>query len=481
MDRTRKDKTTESASQVPELINTEAERAVLGRLLIDDRQWWNVSDKLKPEDFGHRGHANIFSAMEQLVAVGRSVTISTVLAQSGETRTYDKISSSLYLNGLFAGATEKEIADIPLQQFVDVILHRSGCRQLVAAAETIKNEASLAPLSTPLEDLRQSANKLLSISDTSDSTEDEKIGAVVSCVILDTEETRRSGKSPGIKTGFSSFDELVGPLLPGNLIVLAGETGSGKTALATQLGLGFADQGIGVRMTSLEMEAKEIATRVLATYSDIEAEKILEGNVTSFDLDRMMQSGQRVLDIPFWIDARPRQSSATIQARLARAQAKYGIRVGFVDHLQYVLGDSKRHDERERIAQVVDDHKAIAKRLGIVLFLISHVSRQVDFSSINTLADVKRPTLNSLYGSSAIEKAADATVFVHRPAWFLERATPVERHKVQWKIDLAEWEGKAELVLPKRRNGKGFGIRTCYFNEKLTWFTSQPPPLELVH
>lgn len=456
------------------LINSHAERALLGRLLVDDRLWLDISDKVRPQDFGERRNEAIFLAMEMLFAAGRTITHATVVAELGEKfKKVDGIDASTYLSGLFAEAAEQEIRKVPIGQFVDVIVHRSVCRQLVNAGEQIKQEAQTATLSKSIDEVRQSAARLLTLTETADQSEDSKLGDLVASVIIDAEDTRRTGKRPGIQTGFSCFDELAGTLLPGNLVVLAGETGSGKTALATQLGLSLADQGIGVRMTSLEMEGKEIAARVLATYSAIETEKIIDGNLSPADFKRLMDMGTRVLDLPFWIDSRPRQSASTIQARLARAKARFGVKVGIVDHLQYVRSDLSRGEERERIAQVVDDHKAIAKRLQMVIFLVSHVSRHVDFSSINSISDVKRPSLSSLYGSSAIEKAADVTVFVHRPAWFLERASPNEKSKDKCAADLLEWEGKAELVLPKRRNGKGFGVRTCYFQENLTWFSEK--------
>lgn len=464
----------EPAESIKGLVNREAERALLGRILANDRIWWDVADKLQPSDFGHGEYGNLFRAMAALVQDGRTLTPSGLLAQLGEEKIIDTVKVSFHLQGLLAEAGRSENLKTPIQEFIDIILHRSGCRQLATAADVIKAEAIASPLTRPIEDIRQNATRLLTLSDTVDPSDDAKLGDLIADVILGSETARKTGKRAGIQTGFAPFDELVGSLLPGNLIIIAGETGSGKTALATQLGISLAEQGIGVRMTSLEMESKEIATRVLATYSAIEAEKIGDGQVTPDDLDRMMATGQRYLDLPFWIDSRPRQTTSTIQARLARAQAKHGVKVGIVDHLQYVRSDLTRSDERERITQVVDDHKAMAKRLQMVLILLSHVSRQVDFSTIGCAADIKRPTLNNLFGSSAIEKASDATVFVHRPHWFLERATPTEKKKVQYDTDLLAWEGKAELVMPKRRSGKGFGVRTVYFNDMLTWFSQQP-------
>lgn len=460
----------------PSLIPTEAERAVLGKLIIDDRLWWDIADRLKPEDFGVVQYGGVFRAMKSLIDAARPITIPGILACLGEEKRIDTTDASNYLHAIWAEVGSPRVAKVPILQFVDIVVHRSGCRKIVAAADQIKSEALVATLDQPIEDIRQSAARLLAESETEDSTDDEKLGDLVSKVVSASAAAKATGKRTGIRTGFPPFDELAGSLFDGNLIVLAGETGSGKTALATQLGICLAEQGIPVRMTSLEMEGKELATRVLSTFSAIQSENISDGTVSEDDLDRMMRSGERVFGLPFWIDGKPKQSIGTIQARLARAKTKYGVKVGIIDHLQYVKSDLTRAEERQQIAQVVDDCKAMAKRLQMVIILISHVSRQVDFATISTAADIRRPTLSNLFGSSAIEKAADVTVFVHRPYWFLERATPTSKKKEDHAADLLKWEGLAELVMPKRRSGKGFGVRTVYFNEQLTWFSAKELP-----
>ena len=293
---------------------------------------------------------------------------------------------------------------------------------------------------------------------------------LVSRVYEDARIAKETGVLPGIVTGFDPFDGLVGTLRPGNLIVIAGETGSGKTALATQLGVTMAEREIAVRMTSLEMEGAEIATRILSARAGVNSQSMSDGRITDHELDDMMTAAEGLMHLPFWIDAHPRQSVATIQARLERAKKLRGVKVGIIDHLQYVRPEGPRGEMHERVAQVVDDIKALAKRLQIVIFLLSHVNRGVDLATINTAADVKRPFLSQLYGSSAIEKAADAVVFVHRPSWFLDRATPQSKYRKQWEDDKINWRGKAELVMPKRRSGQGFGTCTVWFDDDKTRF-----------
>jgi replicative DNA helicase len=178
-------------------------------------------------------------------------------------------------------------------------------------------------------------------------------------------------------------------------------------------------------------------------------------------------------NLPLYIDDQPRLNVGMLHARVSRDMIRHGIKLAVIDHLQYVRSDI-RGEERQQIQQVVDDIKAMAKRLGIPVILVSHVTRPSEYRPISQASDIRLPTLNILYGSSAIEKAADMVVFVHRPIWYLERSTPLPRLKPEWEAAKIEWEGKAQLVLPKRRGGKGYATRLCDFDEPTTWFSDVP-------
>lgn len=462
------------------LVNIDAERVVLGKIISDDRVWFDVADRLTVNDFGDSQHVLIFRAMLALVQQGRSITTPALLSQVTDIDPIDDVNLAAYLVGVAAESQKAEYKRLPIWHFAEIVLHRAGCRNLISAADEIKATANAAALDVPLEELRGKARALIEAND-NEVGDAQSIGDLMSSVISMATAAAKSGKALGIRTGLAAWDDLVGPLLPGRVVILGGETSSGKTALAVQLSVMLAEQGIAVHISELEMEGSEIAARVLAHASQISSEKIIDGDVSPRELDQMMAAGAGMVALPVWIDSRPRQAVSTIQAKLSRMQGKHGVKVGVIDHLQYVRPDNPRADEREQIKQVADDIKAMAKRLQMPIILLSHVSRQTDFSLISCAADVKRPTLASLYGSSAIEKSGDAVIFVHRPGWFLERATPSPKFKQTmaeakgaWEMDKQRWEGRAELVLPKRRAGKGYGVRECLFNDEFTWFDDDP-------
>lgn len=447
-----------------ELAGFEAECAVLGLLIADDRHWADHGNRLAAADFGDQRHGAIFTAIKTLLERGARVTRPTLLAElKGED--HDE-GLSPYIAALIAGAPEGTV----VHDLVDLVLHFSGIRRIVSAAEQIRDRATKASAGISLDEIAQESVKLIDGARSEGVKDSAKLGDVVNTVVNRAYQIQSSGRPIGIKTGLKCFDDLVGPMLPGQEIVLGGETGAGKTALGTVVGVKVAEQGIPVHFTSLEMDDGEIASRVLAARSGVQSEKIITGDLSKADLDRVFASGEQILDLPFWIDDQPKQSVPTLHARLARARTKNNIQLAIIDHLQFIPADNPKAEERVRIMQVAEDIKAMAKRLGIPIILLSHVVRYADSALVRTASDIRRPMLRDLYGSSGIEKTADAVVFVHRPIWHLDRASPPAKSKDEWYADRVRWAGKAELVMPKRRGGKGFGVTTCWFDEEKTWF-----------
>lgn len=459
-----------TTAPAPELRNDEAERAILGRALIDPTSFGDFLNRLSVESFCDPRNRNVWTGIAAVMQQYGSVSRPVLLSQVGDLGE-DKISLATYLTGLCAAAAQPEQRAIPAAHLADAVAHPAARRGLIEAAEKIKEAALSAPLGMPIDELQAEAQRLVAANDNYAVHEPRRLGLIVDQVIKTANLAAKSGRPPGIRTGFEAFDGLVGPLLPGQLIVIGGETSSGKTALAMGVAYRSSSMGFPTHVVSLEMTAEELAMRYLAQFSTVSVEDIASCKLSESNLDGLMRAGEHLFDLPLTIDDQPRQSVGMIGARIQREIAQRKCRLAVIDHLQYVRADI-RGEERERIAQVVDDIKALAKRLGIPIVLVSHVVRakQADIGRINQASDIKRPTLDTLYGSSAIEKAGDVVLFVHRPIWFLERNEPLPKFQFEHDRDCIRWHGRAQLVLPKRRMGKGSGIREVRFDEARTWF-----------
>jgi replicative DNA helicase len=448
--------------------NIEAERALLARVLADQNAFWDVSDEIVVGDIADPLNAAIWRGVVELANSGKEITPPLL---QGQVAWDDSIALAATVAALLAHG--RELLGIDVSQLVQAVRHAAARRAMILAGEEIVARAKTATLSVSTDELRDDAVKLLTSTIREASQDAVSIHDLVARVINNANAALESGKPVGVKSGFETFDDVVGSLLPGNLIVLGGETGAGKTALATQLAAMVAEQGIPVDFYSQEMDGGEIAARLLAKWSQVPVERIAAGDLRDTHVQRMFNAGQRFLDMPLYIDSTASLTVASLYARIARGKAKRGTKLAVIDHLQFMRADNRKSRENEQVRQCVDGVKEIAKRLGLPIILLSHVSRtggEHAQQQINRASDVRRPTLRDLYGSSAIEKAADAVVFVHRPHWFLERSTPASRFQLDWEGDCLAWENKAELIVPKRRSGRGFAVRRCEFDSTLTWF-----------
>lgn len=451
-------------SPPPALSNPESERALLGKLLIDSRSWFDVGDRLLIEHFADQRHRAIFKAMQTLTARGSPLLKALIPSVIGDDHQND-ISLPSYLAALIAEAPEGSIED-----FVDAVLDASRRRQAITESEWLADQMRGAELGRSIEIISESQRRL-SLVGTDPSDEGDDFGDILERVVGRTCDIRSSDKPSGIETGMTAFDELVGPMRPGQLIIIAGAAKMGKTGLALQACIMIAQKKVPVKIFSLEMQADELGIRALASFAEIPGDKISEANLNDAEMERLVLMQRRFRDLPIFVDDRPGPLTSTILSRAARDQAKHGVQVFVTDHMRMVRANEPRADERVRLEQVVQDHKAMAKRLGVPWILLVHTHR-MDISTVKTAKDIRRPMMHNLYGSSAVENSADAVIFVHRPSVILADVKPTAgaKHESEHEADCIFWEGKAELILGAHRSRKGRGIRTVRFNDSTTWF-----------
>jgi replicative DNA helicase len=456
----------------PASANPEAEAALLGMILCDQRRFHDVADRLRAEDFASERNQIIWRGMLSLVATGRHVIRQVLLAEIGEAETKtDEIDLAGYLRALQAEGGKQTGS---IGEFLEAVKSAATGRELEAYGCWIKDELSKARI-TNIEDALAEAKHRLSLIGSADGDDAASIAVVSERVVASSTQVRNKEKPSGLKTGLKFIDGLVGSLLPGQLIVIAGPAGAGKTAIGMQIGLVLAQLGYPVHAFSLEMESEEVAGRMLAAFSKVSADKIIEGDVTDEQMAKVVDVERSFREVPFFIDARTKPTTSTLLTRATRSIAKNGTRLFITDHLRMVRPDNYKQDERERIEQVVQDHKAMAKRLGVPWILLAHTQR-TDMHGVKTAKDIRRPSMNNLYGSSAVENTADIILFVHRPWMILQDARPADTasHYGDWAADVEAWKGKAQIILAKRRGGKGRGTKTCLYEAEQTWFCERP-------
>lgn len=257
----------------------------------------------------------------------------------------------------------------------------------------------------------------------------------------------------GTRTNLTNFDEHTGGLQPSDLIVIAGETSQGKTALALSIAYNVAINKFGkVGIFSLEMSNMQLTARLSAMETNISSKKILFEPMNAYNLQQFNGSIKRLVEADIYIDECANSSIDYIIAGIKIAVMQYGIKVAVVDYLQLVKDGTKRNDESE-IASNTRRFKNVAKELNITVILLSQLKREQN----------PRPTIGRLRGSGQIEEAADLILLIWRPEYY-NIATYDD-------APIDSTEGTAEIIIAKGRN-YGVGKFWLNFNAQLTYFSN---------
>lgn len=239
-----------------------------------------------------------------------------------------------------------------------------------------------------------------------------------------------------------------------------------NTALSQQMVFNMARAGNTMLVFSIEMEPEHFNERYLSQEAGVSSESIENAYLNMLEQDRVSDAVERLKEIPLHIVGIQDMTVPMMLAEARRVQRKYGLKCILIDHLQFIEPAQKFRNEAEGIAANVRACKRMAKRLKVPVILISHLNREY-------AKEDRKPTVSDLYGSGAIEKDADIVLFVHREERALAAREPAPDTKAftDWWNKMRAAEGKAEVILGKRRRGKGFGKRTLNFDGKTTSFS----------
>lgn len=459
----------------------DVERAVLGAFMVYPESIHRYRDALTPAHFSDEAHAKIFSVMCDLAQSEQTIERAVILKRCDATPRGS--SMPIYLAQLIIDAPgEGGLVDL-VDELRESFMRRSARAVFESAAKTI---GDVDRVTEKLEEVQAGISALLAATKSGGG----HVGAL--CRDLITRAWSPPAERPQrIRTGLKAFDQVAGPLTAGDLIVLGGSTSAGKTALAGQLAKSIAERalipskdhpeqmlGVPVLYISLEMEPDQIAGRLLAMQAAIPLWKIEQDEIIEAERYIVTDAEKYLGQIPLDIETLPRATPEALLAMVMKYQKTKGIGIVFVDHLHYVRSANRKLDRFAAIEDVVMEIKACAKQTKIPWFCLAHLSREVG------KRPDKRPHMTDLYGASEIEKSADIVAFVHREAYWLLRDKPKEGtpEYEAWMTALYGTLGtpenpasdgcvnKAEIIVEKRRRGRGVGSSMCEFDENLTMF-----------
>ena len=409
----------------------EAERAVLGGLILDASGWDRVADRVREEDFYRRDHQLVFRAIASLIDANQPcdvLTVSEWLDAQGDA----KVEGGLAYVGELAESTPSAAN---VAAYADIVRQRAVLRELIAAGSAVADRAYRTE-GRPVRELLEDAEQLVyAIGDRRrTSGGPEAIRDVLVGVMERIDELHHAeGQLTGVPTGFIDLDRLTAGLQPGDLIVVAGRPSMGKTALALNLVESAAIRSkLAAVVFSLEMSSEQLTMRFMSSLGHIDAHKIRTGNLDDADWPRLTTAMTMLNESRIFLDDSGDLTPTELRARCRRLKREHDIGMVVVDYLQLMHVPGTSENRATEISEISRSLKALARELGVPVVALSQLNRSLE-SRAN-----RRPMLSDLRESGAIEQDADVILFIYRDEVYNEES---------------DSKGKAEIIIGKQRNG----------------------------
>jgi replicative DNA helicase len=455
--------------------NDEAEMALLGAILHNNRAFERVIEFLRPEHFANRIHGKIFEAVGKLIDRGQIADPITLKQYFESNRDLTEIGGFQYLMTL-AGSL---VSVINAEDYGRVVHELFVRRQLIEIGEEAVNLA-FNPLPdqsahVQIELVEQQLFNLATVGDIETGFQPFH-QAITASLRMAEAAYRRDGKLAGVPSGLRDLDRLLGGLHNSDLLILAARPSMGKTALATNIAYNAArtvkdpetQRKHSVAFFSLEMSSEQLATRVLSDVAQIQSHRIQRGDLQPDDFERLVIASQQLERLSLYIDDTPALTITSVRTRARRLKRQSGLDLIVVDYLQLLRGtDRSSSDNRvQEVSEITRGLKAIAKELNVPVVALSQLSRQVENR------EDKHPQLSDLRESGSIEQDADVVMFIYREEYYLARKEPAEgtaEHDT-WKAEMERYHNRAEIIIAKQRHGP-IGRVVVHFDGNTTRFS----------
>lgn len=418
----------------------DAERSLLGGLLIDPEAIHKIVDLLRPEDFYRHSHQRVYRAAINLFDKDEPTDVITISNELKSLDELENIGGAAYLAEL-AGSVATSAS---VFHYAKIIREKAMLRSLINVATDIVHQgyAGNDGIETFLDTAERS---IFQISERNIRQSFTHVKDIVKDSVKQIEVLYENKSTvTGIPTGYKQLNEMTAGLQPGDLIIIAGRPSMGKTALALNLALNAAvESKLAAAVFSLEMGKEQLVQRMLCSEARVDSSKMRSGYLKESDWPKLLKAANRLSESPLFIDDTPALTVLEMRAKARRLKKEHQLGLVVVDYLQLMRSDVTESRERE-ISDISRSLKALAKELRVPVVALSQLNRSVE--SRND----KRPQLSDLRESGALEQDADLIAFIYRDEVY-NKDTPDR--------------GVAEVIIGKQRNGPVGTVRLKFFNE----------------
>ena len=431
------------------------EEAVLGARMLEQIAVNTVIDILKSDSFYKESHARIYGAISQLFQRGEPIDLLTVTHQLRKTAELELVGGPLYISQL----TNRVASTANIETHARIIAQKHIQRELIRISNEIIKDA-YEETSDVFDLLDKAENNLFQVAEGNIRKNYDKMSVLIKTA-LDQIETARQNTSgvSGVPTGFTALDRVTSGWQRSDMIVIAARPGMGKTAFVLSMARNMAvDFQVPVAVFSLEMSSVQLVQRLIASETEIDAEKLRKGSLEDHEFHQLHQRISRIAEAPIFIDDTPALSVFELRAKCRRLKAQHGIQMVIIDYLQLMTagGENRSGNREQEISTISRSIKQIAKELDVPVIALSQLSRQVE-----TRGGDKRPLLSDLRESGAIEQDADIVGFIYRP----------EYYGIEVDAEGNPTAGTGEIIIAKHRNGSLENVKLRFIG-RLAKFTN---------
>ncbi len=431
--------------------NLDAERSVLGAILLENHALNAAIEKLKSEDFFLDQHRRIFEKMIELGEAQHAIDLVTLTEELHRRGELDAAGGAAYLAQLVDGVPHI----VNVDHYARIVKEKAILRNLIHAAHAIQQQAL---------DADDEADAIL---DRAESLIFELAEARIHAGLVGVKDLVRDNyarlerifsegrRVTGLATGYTQLDNQTAGLQPSELIILAARPSMGKTSLALNIAENVAlGKREHVAIFSLEMSKESLLLRLLSSEARVDAHKFRTGHMGKDDWRRITESLGRLAEAPLWIDDSASVTVTEMGAKARRLKRDKGLALVVVDYMQLIAARGRFGNRNEEVSSISRALKGLAKELKVPVLVLSQLTRAPE-------RDERRPQLADLRESGAIEQDADVVLFIHRPNFY--------------KADMSDEDrAKTELLVAKQRNGPT-GTLNFVFLSKHTRFEEAAP------
>lgn len=428
----------------------EAERTVIGAMLLDNEKIMTVSEIITGEDFYQKQLGTVYQTMVELYNEGKPVEPVILHAQLREKGMPEEACGV----DLIMRWMDQVYTSANAGFYAEIVAEKAVARRLIRLNEEIANVCYTGTenVKTALEDAER---RVFELAQRGGKSEFVPIRQIVIDVMKKIDAASRTrGRVTGLETGFMDLDYKTSGLQPSDLVLIAARPSMGKTAFVLNLAQHMAfKKDLAVAIFSLEMSREQLVNRMLSLESHVDAQKIRTGRLNDEEWMNLVEGSASIANSRLYIDDTPGISLASMRSKCRKLKIEHDIKIVIIDYLQLMSGDSGSNasSRQQEISDISRGLKALARELNVPVVALSQLSRAVEQRPDH------RPMLSDLRESGAIEQDADVVMFLYREGYY--------------NRDLSEAEQRvAEVIIAKQRNGP-IGTVNLLWMPELTKFT----------